>query len=72
MLTGMGRDGARAMLDLHHAGAHTIAQNEATCVVFGMPREAITIGAVDEVLPIGKIAAAALERVAASGNRYRV
>lgn len=72
MLTGMGRDGARAMLDLKHAGAHTIAQNEATCVVFGMPREAIAIGAVDEVLPVERIAAAALEKVAAAGVRHRL
>jgi two-component system chemotaxis response regulator CheB len=72
MLTGMGRDGARAMLDLRNTGAHTIAQDEKTCVVFGMPREAIAIGAVDEVLPIGRIAAAALERVAKTGHRHRV
>jgi two-component system chemotaxis response regulator CheB len=72
MLTGMGRDGVRAMLDLRGTGAHTIAQNEATCVVFGMPREAIAIGAVDEVLPIGNIAAAALQRIAVSGHRHRV
>lgn len=72
MLTGMGRDGARAMLDLRNAGAHTIAQDEKTCVVFGMPREAIAIGAVDEVLPIQRIAAAALERVAKTGHRHRV
>lgn len=72
MLTGMGRDGARAMLDLRHAGAHTIAQDEATCVVFGMPREAIVIGAADEVLPIERIATAALDRVAKAGHRHRV
>jgi two-component system chemotaxis response regulator CheB len=49
------------MLAMHRAGARTIAQNEATCVVFGMPREAIACGAVDQVLPLGRIAAAALQ-----------
>jgi two-component system chemotaxis response regulator CheB len=61
ILTGMGADGARGMLAMHRAGARTIAQNEATCVVFGMPREAIACGAVDQVLPLGRIAAAALQ-----------
>jgi two-component system, chemotaxis family, protein-glutamate methylesterase/glutaminase len=58
MLTGMGDDGARGMKQLHDHGARTIAQNEATCVVFGMPMEAIKLGAVDDVLPIGEIAGA--------------
>ena len=57
MLTGMGDDGARAMMQLHRAGASTVAQDEATCVVFGMPMEAIKLGAVDKVLPLGAIAA---------------
>jgi len=60
MLTGMGDDGARAMKHLHDLGARTIAQDEATCVVFGMPKEAIALGAVDEVLPIGQVARAIL------------
>ena len=64
ILTGMGADGARGMLAMHQAGARTIAQNEATCVVFGMPREAIACGAVDQVLPLGRIAAAALQAAA--------
>ena len=54
----MGDDGARGMKLLHDQGARTIAQNEETCVVFGMPMEAIKLGAVDEVLPIGHVAAA--------------
>jgi two-component system chemotaxis response regulator CheB len=65
ILTGMGADGARGMLAMHRAGARTIAQNEATCVVFGMPREAIACGAVDQVLPLGRIAAAALQAAGA-------
>ncbi|HEX6095559.1 MAG TPA: chemotaxis response regulator protein-glutamate methylesterase [Thermoanaerobaculia bacterium] len=58
ILTGMGADGAAGMLDLHQSGAHTIAQNEATCAVFGMPNEAIRRGGVREVLPLGRIAGA--------------
>lgn len=60
LLTGMGADGARGLLAMRHAGAHTIAQDEATCVVFGMPREAIKLGAAAEVLPLQSIPAAAL------------
>ena len=58
ILTGMGDDGARGMKLLHDKGARTIAQNEATCVVFGMPMEAIKLGAVDEVLPLREVAGA--------------
>jgi two-component system chemotaxis response regulator CheB len=56
ILTGMGADGARGMEAMHQAGAKTIAQDEASCVVFGMPREAIALGGVDHVLPLGAIA----------------
>lgn len=56
MLTGMGKDGAAAMLEMHNAGSYNFAQDEASCVVFGMPREAIALGAVDEVLPLDKMA----------------
>jgi two-component system chemotaxis response regulator CheB len=56
MLTGMGADGAEAMLELSRTGAHTIAQDEASSVVFGMPRQAIAIGAVREVLALGDMA----------------
>jgi two-component system chemotaxis response regulator CheB len=56
MLTGMGGDGAEAMLELRRSGAHTIAQDEATSVVFGMPRQAIALGGVREVLPLGEMA----------------
>ncbi len=61
MLTGMGDDGARGMKDMHDRGAQTIAQDEASCVVFGMPKEAIRLGAVDEVLPLGQMARAVLK-----------
>ena len=56
LLTGMGRDGADGMLSIAQAGGLTIAQNEASCVVFGMPKEAIALGAADRVLPIADIA----------------
>jgi two-component system chemotaxis response regulator CheB len=63
LLTGMGADGAKGMLEMKVAEAHTIAQDEATCVVFGMPREAIQLGAVDQVLPLGRIPTALLARL---------
>jgi len=56
MLTGMGADGARAMKTMRDAGSYNLVQNEATCVVFGMPREAIAHGAAHEVLPLQQIA----------------
>ncbi|WP_425261477.1 protein-glutamate methylesterase/protein-glutamine glutaminase [Rubrivivax sp. RP6-9] len=61
VLTGMGDDGARGMKLMHDRGARTVAQDEATCVVFGMPKEAIACGAVDEVLPLQRVARAVLE-----------
>ena len=57
LLTGMGSDGALGMKRLHQGGARTIAQDEHSCAVFGMPREAIRLGAVDEVLPLDRIGA---------------
>jgi len=56
IMTGMGDDGARGMKEMHDAGAYTIAQNEATCVVFGMPKEAIAHGGVGKVIPLSQIA----------------
>lgn len=60
ILTGMGDDGAAGMKELHDAGARTFAQDEKSCVVFGMPREAIKLGGVDHVLPLEQIPAAVL------------
>ena len=60
LLTGMGSDGAQGLLKLRRVGAHTIAQDEATCVVYGMPREAVELGAAVQVLPLPAIAAAML------------
>lgn len=58
IMTGMGDDGARGLLEMHTAGARTIAQDEKSCVVFGMPKEAIKLGAVDLTLPLDQIPAA--------------
>jgi two-component system chemotaxis response regulator CheB len=62
ILTGMGDDGAAGLLEMRQAGAHTIAQDEASCVVFGMPKEAIALGAAAEVLPLDRVAEAVLRR----------
>jgi two-component system chemotaxis response regulator CheB len=58
LLTGMGRDGATGLLQIRHAGGLTIAQDEASCVVYGMPREAAELGAATHVLPLADIAPA--------------
>jgi len=64
ILTGMGEDGARGLKDMRDAGARTVAQDEASCVVFGMSREAIHLGAASQVLPLGAIAGWLQQRVA--------
>jgi two-component system chemotaxis response regulator CheB len=56
IMTGMGDDGAHGMLEMKTAGSYNIAQDEDSCVVFGMPKEAIKLGAVDKILPLGEIA----------------
>jgi two-component system chemotaxis response regulator CheB len=63
LLTGMGADGAAGLLELKNAGAFTIAQDEATSVVFGMPKVAIEMGGASEVLPLPKIGPALLDRL---------
>jgi len=72
MLTGMGNDGAKAMKEMRDAGSYNFVQDEASCVVFGMPREAILHGAADEVLPLIGIAQALLTKLGGSTDRYRV
>jgi len=64
IMTGMGDDGARGMAEMKQAGAHTLAQDETTSVVFGMPKEAIARGCVDRVVPLGHIAAEMLRAAA--------
>jgi len=68
LLTGMGNDGAQGMLRMKQADSYTIAQDEATSVVFGMPKEAIRLGGVDEILPLPRIAGALVEHL---GQRSR-
>jgi two-component system chemotaxis response regulator CheB len=53
----MGDDGARGMKEMHDAGARTVAEDESTCVVFGMPKEAIKLGGVDRIVPLDSIPA---------------
>ena len=69
MLTGMGADGAAAMREMKDAGSYNYVQDEASCIVFGMPREAIAHGAADEVLPLTQIASALLARLRGAGDR---
>ncbi len=70
LLTGMGADGARGLLAMREAGAHTIAQNEETCVVFGMPGEAVEMDAAQEILPIDRIADAIISHRVAVGAAH--
>ncbi len=67
IMTGMGDDGARGMKEMHDAGAWTVAQDEATCVVYGMPKEAVKLGAVDRILPLQDIPSAILGRISRKG-----
>jgi two-component system chemotaxis response regulator CheB len=67
MLTGMGKDGAQGMLAMRQAGAYNIAQDEASCVVFGMPKAAIEIGAVHEVTSLAEMAGRVLGRLSQRG-----
>ena len=69
MLTGMGADGASAMREMRDAGSYNYVQDEASCIVFGMPREAIAKGAADEVLPLNQIASALITRLRGSTDR---
>lgn len=69
MLTGMGKDGAAGMLEMHQAGAYNLAQDEASCVVYGMPKEAVAVGAVDEIVPLREMAKKVLSKVANLGKQ---
>ncbi|WP_027997003.1 protein-glutamate methylesterase/protein-glutamine glutaminase [Simplicispira psychrophila] len=73
MLTGMGNDGAAAMREMKDAGSYNYVQDEASCIVFGMPREAIAHGAADEVLPLTQIASALITKLrGSSGVMHRI
>ncbi|MDD2711825.1 MAG: chemotaxis response regulator protein-glutamate methylesterase [Simplicispira sp.] len=69
MLTGMGNDGAAAMREMKNAGSYNYVQDEASCIVFGMPREAIAHGAADEVLPLTQIAPALVAKLRGTSDR---
>lgn len=64
ILTGMGKDGAAGMFEMKQTGAYNFAQDEASCVVFGMPREAIALGGVDEVVPIADMSGCVMHHLA--------
>lgn len=72
MLTGMGRDGAKGMLALHRAGHYTVAQNEATCAVYGMPKAAVEEGAVTDVLPLADIGPTLIGRLSENTVREAI
>lgn len=69
IMTGMGKDGAAGMANMKQAGAYNFAQDEASCVVFGMPKEAIAHGGVEEVLPLSDLPKSVLAQLVASGSR---
>jgi len=69
ILTGMGRDGAAGLVDMKRSGAYTFAQDEASCVVFGMPREAIALGGADEVVALAEMTRRVMARLASMGER---
>lgn len=69
ILTGMGKDGVQGLLEMRRAGSFTIAQDEATCVIFGMPKEAIAAGGVCEVLPLQDIARRTMENLALTSTK---
>ena len=72
ILTGMGKDGAAGMLEMRNAGAYNVAQDEASCVVYGMPKEAVAHGGVHEVLPLHQIGPHVLAKLSAHGRVTRV
>jgi two-component system, chemotaxis family, protein-glutamate methylesterase/glutaminase len=71
ILTGMGRDGAAGLLEMKRSGAYTFAQDEASCVVFGMPREAIAMGGADDIAPLADMSRRIMARLASMGDRVQ-
>lgn len=72
LLTGMGKDGAIGLKAIRDAGGYTVAQDEASCVVYGMPREAVALGAAEEVLDLAQIAETLMQQVRKRGGGNRV
>jgi two-component system chemotaxis response regulator CheB len=64
ILTGMGADGAKGLLKMRESGARTIAQDEKSCIVFGMPKEAIKLGAAEKVVPLMNVSKTVLDMIA--------
>lgn len=72
LLTGMGKDGALGLLEMRKAGAHTFAQDEDSCVVFGMPKEGIAVGGACDVVSLDKMSEAIMHQIALSGRAQRI
>lgn len=72
LLTGMGKDGAKGMLDIRNAGGYTFAQDENSCVVYGMPKEAVLMGAVDQVVDLDNMGKAILDKLKSLGTGNRL
>lgn len=72
LLTGMGKDGAKGMLAIRQQGGYTLAQDEASCVVYGMPKEAVQIGGVDQVVALDKMGELLLEKIKTMGSGNRL
>ncbi len=68
----MGKDGAAGLLKMRQAGSHTVAQDEASCVVFGMPKEAIALGGAEEIVSLPDIASHLVQQMHVSGRAQRV
>lgn len=72
ILTGMGKDGAKGILDIHSSGGYTIAQDESSCVVYGMPKEAVATGGVDKIVPLNQMGRCILDRLSEVGFGNRL
>jgi two-component system chemotaxis response regulator CheB len=72
LLTGMGKDGAQGMLDIRNHGGYTLAQDEESCVVYGMPKEAVAVGGVDKIVELDKMGAAILDKLKSMGGGNRL
>lgn len=72
LLTGMGKDGAKGMLDIRQNGGYTFAQDEASCVVYGMPKEAVAVGGVDQTVELSKMGDAILAKIKSMGGGNRL
>jgi two-component system, chemotaxis family, protein-glutamate methylesterase/glutaminase len=72
LLTGMGKDGAKGMVDIRNAGGYTFAQDEKSCVVYGMPKEAVNMGGVDKIINLDEMGTAILEKIKTMGGGNRL